>query len=1158
MSEINQISNIWISNIKKLDEKNHLAHGEIYAGDGSVHDLIIDGNTVKAKVDGAPSDVYNVKITFKKLSKIKKKKILDLIQNNPNLYSKILNNQIPIELFNYNVKIIPDSLKDFKMNCDCDRGLFCKHKAAVFHKLKSKIQNDPFLIFTLLDFDLKDEFQSNNLNIKTIRQVLRDDGSAILNNSGSNVNYFFKLNFILSDFPPFYDSKFIDFNKLLYDTLDSMSQRVYNIQHMENMPYLQEYIRMGGIITTPLETKQERTPLEIQKDFEDKWLNPQMWDSFKIDINGNYNISNIATSNVINNFNTNDLKFQLFAFFAELSQIDFDNYCEDIKFLHELYRFTLHLIHIGALIPEFFSLDNGEYHIRWKPVHEVSIFFDLKKFYDKCPDNILTFYNTELSKQSMVNNLISIFFEGYSSYYMYNLMPYVIRKHSNEFYFRLFFGKNQDFNRHNYDGHQFDVENWLAVLKQKDYNLTINVNQSDFEFVLNLDIDVDGEMYSVGEVLADNPADIVRSLSIVENVFSKFDFDYDFNTPRSLPLREFTFFIDKIAPILTIIGVNVVQPKELSEIQDVKLILEPNFTNAPASLSIDDLVNFDWKVAIGDETYSIDEFKTFSQNYKGLVKIRDKFFMVNGEDLDKILESIYEIPEKKTKSEMIQYLLTRDIETVKLDEKLNNLLKEVLEVKDIEIPKSLDGKLRKYQKTGFSWMLQNMKLGFGSILADDMGLGKTLQLLTAVLYLKENNYLDESKVLVVAPTSILTNWAKEVQKFTPSLKAEIYHGQNRQLPSDDYDILLTSYGVLRKDLDKINSHDWFLFVIDEAQNIKNPKAKQTIATKSVNATHHVALSGTPVENHLSEYWSIFDFINEGYLYGLKQFRDRFINPIEKHRDLNVLNDFKKITSPFILRRLKTDKNIIKDLPEKIVNDVYCNLTVKQASMYEETLNQLIKEIEESHGIKRKGLVLKLITALKQICNHPAHFSKSDEYKIAESGKMEVLMNILENILDNDEKVLIFTQYVEMGNIMKELIEKKFDQEVMFLHGGVSRDKRDVMVDKFQNGDNKIFILSLRAGGIGLNLTAALNVIHYDLWWNPAVENQATDRAYRIGQKDNVMVYRFITSGTLEERINQILLEKRQLVEMTIEGNESFITEMTNDELRDMVNLRSNQ
>ena len=318
----------------------------------------------------------------------------------------------------------------------------------------------------------------------------------------------------------------------------------------------------------------------------------------------------------------------------------------------------------------------------------------------------------------------------------------------------------------------------------------------------------------------------------------------------------------------------------------------------------------------------------------------------------------------------------------------------------------------------------------------------------------------------------------------------------------------------------------------------------------------IALTGTPVENRLLEYWSIFDFTNKSYLYSSKKFKQRFINPIEKEKDDDVLNNFKQLTSPFILRRLKNDSKIITDLPDKNISDIYCNLTGEQAALYQKTLESEMDEISYELGINRKGLIFKLMNSLKQICNHPSQFMKNKSYKIQDSGKMEVLIEILENIEEMGEKTLIFTQYVQMGKIMKKILEKKFKKEILFLHGSLTREKRDKMINEFQNDPSKkIFILSLKVGGIGLNLTAAQNVIHYDLWWNPAVENQATDRAYRIGQKENVMVYRLITSGTFEEQINELIKEKEELAELAIGNGEKFLTEMSNEELKSMFSLR---
>ena len=482
--------------------------------------------------------------------------------------------------------------------------------------------------------------------------------------------------------------------------------------------------------------------------------------------------------------------------------------------------------------------------------------------------------------------------------------------------------------------------------------------------------------------------------------------------------------------------------------------------------------------------------------------------------------------------------------------------KLISQTKIYEVPESLTGELRPYQKMGYSWLVQNIRYRFGSILADDMGLGKTVQILSAILYFKENNLLEDESTLIIVPPTLISNWENEIKKFAPDLTYYIYHGSNRTFPLENYDIILTSYGVVRLDLDMFMDRIWFLCVIDEAQNIKNPNTEQTKAIKSVGASCKIALTGTPIENKLMDYWSIFDFTNKGYLSTKDDFKRQYVVPIEKLEDEETLENLKTIAKPFVLRRLKTDEDIKKELPDKFVNDIYCSLTKKQIKLYNAILDEIFFDIENSKGIQRKGIILKILTALKQTCNHPAQFLHIEKPKISESGKMELLADILENILDADEKVIIFTQYVEMGKIIQKLISKKFKQEVLFLHGSQTRIEKSNVIDTFQEDENyKILVATLKTGGTGLNLTAARNVIHYDLWWNPAVENQATDRVHRIGQDKDVMVYRFITKGTLEETIDLISKHKTDLAEKAISNDETFLTEMTNEELKKVLTLR---
>ena len=1153
MVSCDEISKQWIENLKKLDSKNHLNHGEFYARDGSVKDFKIKKNIVTANVEGAPKKTLKVEITFEKFSKNQISQLTDFIQNNHTIYSQLLNNQIPREILDFKMNIFPTSIKHFKMKCECEKGLFCKHKASLFHKIAIEIKKDPFLIFTLHGFDLKKIIQSDT-GVKSVEEIMNQENELVLDEY-TGLNHLNELNSILYDYPSFYNSNTVNFNSILCDTLNSMPQSIFRILNPENNNEFHEYIILGNSLPT-FEYFKSKSSDEIKDMFENKWNHPETWEIFNIDINSKYEIQEINTGVDNVEFQNNNLKFLLFALFAELNHIKDVEYCKNIEFVKEIFLFTSNLIQSNALIPELFELDDNFYHIRWIPVFEKKIYDELTILSEKCPNNLLTFNKTRLSRFNQVLNIVCLFFEGFCSYHVRKSLPYRLNDFKNDKFFRLFFLKSQEFNRLIDKGKEIEIANWLSVLylKQEDYNLILNTTQKDYKFTLNLQVKVDGELYDLKDINSKNRTDIVKNILTIQNLFDKYHFDYDLSNPRSMDLREYSIFFDRISPVLESNGIKVNVPSEFENVENARLVLNTKIDSDNASLTLDDLTDFDWKIAIGDETFSVDEFETYDYNFRGLIKIKDKYYSLSSDNLKQLKEDILKIPKNNDKTSMMQYLLSVDSDHVEMDLKVKEMLDDIVDVKPVNVPESLNGKLRPYQETGFSWLVQNMQLGFGSILADDMGLGKTIQILTTILYLKENNDLKNEKVLIVAPTSILTNWAKEIEKFTPSLKFEIYHGTNRTLHENEYDILLTSYGMIRQDFEIFNRESWYLLVVDEAQNIKNPKSQQTKAIKNIKSKHHIALSGTPIENHLSEYWSIFDFINKGYLYSLKQFKERFITPIE-HDEHDVLVDFRKITSPFILRRLKSDEKIIKDLPDKIVNDIYCDLTLPQAKLYDEVLNQSFDDIESSDGIRRKGLVLKLTNSLKQICNHPSQFLNLEDGKINESGKLEVLINTLENIIESDEKVLIFTQYVKMGELLKKIIEFKLHEEALFLHGSVKRSKRDEMINRFQNDEVKIFILSIKAGGIGLNLTAASNVIHYDLWWNPAVENQATDRAYRIGQDKNVMVYRFITTGTLEENINKILSNKRKLVDLTVDGDESFITEMSDDELRNMLDLR---
>jgi SNF2 family DNA or RNA helicase len=403
------------------------------------------------------------------------------------------------------------------------------------------------------------------------------------------------------------------------------------------------------------------------------------------------------------------------------------------------------------------------------------------------------------------------------------------------------------------------------------------------------------------------------------------------------------------------------------------------------------------------------------------------------------------------------------------------------------------------------------------------------------------------------------NWHREAARFAPDLKVHVHHGAERHLEREsgfrDADLVLTTYQLLARDREPLTAASWDALILDEAQNIKNPESQARKAVAAIRADHRFALSGTPVENRLSELWSILDVLNPGLLGNSTEFRRVFALPIERYRDEAKAAQLRRFTAPFIMRRLKTDRRIIRDLPEKQEMKLTCTLSREQASLYQATVQDMVAQVESSEGIQRKGLILATLMKLKQICNHPAQFLQDGSGIAGRSGKLDALEEILGEILDRGEKALVFTQFRELGELLATRLSERFRDPPLWLHGGTPKQRRDTMVASFQaEGGPGIFLLSLKAGGVGLNLTAASHVIHFDRWWNPAVENQATDRAFRIGQTRNVQVRKFICAGTLEEKIDALIESKRELAESVVGSGESWLTELDARSFRDLVSL----
>ncbi|MCK5215399.1 MAG: DEAD/DEAH box helicase [Candidatus Omnitrophica bacterium] len=597
--------------------------------------------------------------------------------------------------------------------------------------------------------------------------------------------------------------------------------------------------------------------------------------------------------------------------------------------------------------------------------------------------------------------------------------------------------------------------------------------------------------------------------------------------------------------------------------------------SSPAHLGMDALLNFNAQMLLGDDVISAEEVQKILVESEGLAYIKGKWVEVDPEKLNRVLEAFENAKNAEEQGLTLKEAMriqmgttvifngsSNDLLEISNGQWLNSVIQKLRQpemIKSIHPDKDFKAILRDYQQSGLNWLHFLHSLQFGACLADDMGLGKTIQVLAFLMLLKKKKKTCSN--LLIVPASILANWQSEIHRFAPSLNFLIAHpGVNpkskeilkKEQFSQEYDLVITTYGLTQK-YESLKSKQWYYIILDEAQAIKNPGTKQTKAVKQLKSHNRIILTGTPIENKLSDLWSLYDFINPGLLGSPKEFTD-YTKGLKD--DPNQYSRLKNVISPYLLRRLKTDKSIISDLPDKIEMKSYAELRKKQVVLYKQLIDHMSETLEELNGIQRKGMILSSLMKFKQICNHPGQYLDNNDYNEQDSGKFRRLKEICETIFDKREKVLIFTQFKEITSPLHDFLKTVFQREGLILHGSVPVAQRKNIVERFQSKEYiPFFILSIKAGGVGLNLTEANHVIHFDRWWNPAVENQATDRAFRIGQNKKVIVHKFITKGTVEEKIDNMLEEKSTLSKSIIQSSkENWITEMNNNAILDLFKL----
>lgn len=1159
----------WLQALEKIDYASRLPRGRSYARAGKVKQITTADNHIAAKVQGSRPTPYKVKITLPTFSKQQKEQIVQAVCDSPLLVAKLLNRELPNELYQLlldkGIQLFPQKWNDIEGTCSCpDWAVPCKHLAAVIFIVANVIDQKPETVFALRGLNLFDELEKQHITPqKQTAITITNNGDWWLGkplheqkNSGeqqpinsalfdtTGIPYLGdRLVKALTDQPPFDSQNFKTVLSQVYQKVTSKMTKILSDQRINEQFKLTVPIKPKGFM-----------------DAQWRWRDWNMKeDNTAVPLSSKNKKATYA----------HDLKRppdgQLWIERLPLSQIGgYDRYVASWVLGHHI---ALEFIAHGTIIPRLVHVGEHRYRVQWLPAEmEPTVKQIVDTFINLLPVDLISLPDGRLLQpREQVYFLLGIWFESW----LRILTPakYTATELGGVFFKQTSFTAETFETQHTPDAIELWLRKWHLV--RREWLPVFQVQASDPYFEVTLSAKSTTEQLKPPIALPTFFAEKKNSqeaLAFMQDIAQLTDQFPQLSQVIESKGKEVLLFDNEsfvgilldILPTLRLLGIPILLPKELQQLvkPQVSLKVKSSPKSNQTFAGLDQMLAFDWQVALGDNLVSIEEFRKLVSSSRGIIRFKDKFVYITEDEAAKLLKAL-EKPPMLSQQELLRTSLAGEYlgASIELSEETQKLIKTLLTIPEIAVPEGLQASLREYQKRGFTWLYHNSKLGFGSLLADDMGLGKTIQIITLLLQWQQEQKLDTVPVLIVVPTTLLTNWAKECTKFAPFLNVWIYHGPNRKLPNKKVDIILTSYGLLRSDSDKFTGVEWTAIIIDEAQNIKTSSAAQSKTVKQLRAKTKIALTGTPVENRLAEYYSIFEFLNPGYFGTQKRFNDEFAKPIELDRNQKVVESFRKMTGPFIRRRVKTDKTIIADLPEKISTDEFCQLTKSQTALYQSLVDQTMHILETSEGIERLGLVFKLMTGLKQICNHPAQYLKQTTAKIDDSGKTQLLIDLLTAIYESQQKVLIFTQYTQMGELLVKLIEEKLQDEPLFFHGGLTREKRDAMVSQFQEIPQvKTMILSLKAGGTGLNLTAASHVIHFDLWWNPAVEQQATDRAYRIGQLQNVQVHRLITTGTFEEKINAMIQAKKELADLTVTSGEKWIGELSNNELKELFKL----
>lgn len=1234
----------WLDTLLESADEQAVKQGLKFVERGQVTSIDIIDNRVISVVKGPNGGIHNNYIVFPKFKDEKADVFMNLLMQQPAEMLALKNGAMnpPLELLLAKSGLtLFDSIADVKMGCDCRDPVPCKYIVATFVKIAEQADSSPNLLFKLHGLDLEAYREHHtleaNLEAPQEQKIVRalggkskifeqavdnrldfaeDSSDSLFANSQGSVtrtprqilpqfdfdswkDYSRILPAMLPNYPKFCPAG--NFRKSFTDELEGCRKFFANY---ENFDQFLEHYRVNNSKTFIAENEALRIYHK----------NGWRWHFDHLNEGGNVIETDLSVPQVMGAVS-----------WLGGRNLSWHHYTACYLFL--LLKVAFHLVRTGAIYPQVFWTHKDVAQVRWLPAEMLPDILGIVADLEATAPQKFAFTAREEEFVEMAEpaeQVLSLFISQLLRF-AHTYKPALKTNHGNllSFFFTCVSGRLAG----NMLSVPAGIQKWFSVYSSLDFRtqLLFKCYESGEQVALEVFVIDTDKLTPLSTLFEENDARLLSILNILNGIADSFKpmgtyIENRAASPIMMQGAVLLQFLQDCLKKLEIFGIKTEIPKNLMNVGKPKPKIRLQGSMSFGAFTANDLLDFDWEVAIGDENVSAEEFLELAENADGLLKYKSQYVEVSAEDLQRIREQIEgrakgdkgaKGPDASaegsagkdgagsaagtegangesadgepviTQAKLVQACFTGECDGIPVDmagefkQQFDSWRSET----EVALPEHLNATMRPYQVRGYSWMYKNLEIGFGCILADDMGLGKTLQVIAFLLKMHEEGKLAEKKALVVLPAGLLCNWQVEIKKFAPDLTFFAYHGGSRDLEKFHADVLLTTYATFRKDFDELNEREWQVIVIDEAQNIKNADSEQSRLLRRMRAPMKIAMSGTPVENRLMEFWTIMDFANRGFFPSAAEFREKFETPIQKMGNEKVAETFRKITAPFMLRRLKTDKSIISDLPDKIIQDEYAELTKPQAALYQKTLEHFMQELEmeqalsekanDAHALfKRKGIILQMILALKQICNHPATFLKgaaaASQEKVAEpaeatpaltSGKMQMLLDLLTSIQEQGEKTLIFTQFAEMGFLLEKTITEELGLRTHFYHGGCSQTQRSSMIEDFQkNPECKVLILSLKAGGTGLNLTAASQVIHYDLWWNPAIEAQATDRAFRIGQTRNVQVHRFITKGTFEEKINALLETKKSIANMTVSAGETWLADMDDKQLGEVFGL----